>query len=371
MSRTKKHWTLTRKDCLTREQEARLPMVCAKWREIALSTEPSDRKNAEKAIFEIYRAEGAKEMPKVIWLNNPLDYNKRIAKWLSSPKLLPPRAPRVYTPGLGRHAAHLGAARYYKESLVNTVEATIARVVPQLPPSLRFDSVFGTVIYGYSTAREFALAEFFNTPRHQKYAAFLAAAQACHSFMLSERAAVLIERPQEIHVDANDRLHNYDGPALVHRGAKPGRIIYRASFHGVPMSRKWMETPADQIEFAEILKEKNASIRSALLGKYGLERMVKNIKHRTISKLKGNALLEFVIPGRKWESPEKRGIATLRMRMLHLKWKDKTGDRETLLPVPRIQSQFGDNRPSNIDSCEQVRHWTLGWPKEAIAVAET
>ena len=90
MSRTKKHWTLTRKDCLTKEQEARLPVVCAKWREIALSTEPSDRKMAEKAIFEIYRAQGAKEMPKVIWLNNPLDYNERIAKWMSATE------PRLY-----------------------------------------------------------------------------------------------------------------------------------------------------------------------------------------------------------------------------------------------------------------------------------
>ena len=243
--------------------------------------------------------------------------------------------------------------------------------MPQLPPSLRFESVLSPRIYGYSTAREFALAEFFNTPRHQEYAAFLAAARACHSFVLRERAAVLFERPQEIHIDANGRLHNYDGPALVYRGAKPGHTIYRASFHGVAVSRKWMETPADQIEFAEILKEENSSIRAALLGKYGFERMLQNIAYKTISKMKGNALLEFVIPGRKWESKEKPGIETLRMRMLHLKWKDKTGNRETLLRVPRIQRQFGDDRPANCNSAEQVRRWTLGWPKEAIAVAET
>jgi hypothetical protein len=59
------------------------------------------------------------------------------------------------------------------------------------------------------------------------------------------------------------------------------------------------------------------------------------------------------------------------MRMLHVKWKDKTGDRETLLSVPRLQSQFGADRPANCDSAEQVRRWTLGWPKEALAIAET
>ncbi len=40
----KKHWMLTRRTRLTREQEARLPVVCEKWRRIALSTEPSDRR---------------------------------------------------------------------------------------------------------------------------------------------------------------------------------------------------------------------------------------------------------------------------------------------------------------------------------------
>ena len=154
---------------------------------------------------------------------------------------------RLHGLELRGQAAHLGAARYYKESLVNTVEAAIARVVPRLPPDLRFESWRGPGIYGYSTAREFALMEFFNTPRHQEYAAFLAAARACHSFVLSERAAVLFERPKEIHVDANGRLHNYDGPALVYRGAKPGHIIYRASFHGIAIERKWMDTPADQM----------------------------------------------------------------------------------------------------------------------------
>ena len=57
--------------------------------------------------------------------------------------------------------------------------------------------------------------------------------------------------------------------------------------------------------------------------------------------------------------------------MLHLKWRDKTGDKETFLPVPRTMRQFGDDRPDNINDCEQVRRSTLGWPKEALAIAET
>jgi hypothetical protein len=52
-------------------------------------------------------------------------------------------------------------------------------------------------------------------------------------------------------------------------------------------------------------------------------------------------------------------------------WRDKTGDKETILPVPRLARQFGEDCPEDVNDCEQVRRWTLGWPKEAIAVAET
>jgi hypothetical protein len=364
----KKHWMLTRHTRLTKEQEERFPAVCEKWRRIALSTEPSDRKKAEAAVHEIYRHAGAKR-PTLIWLNHALEYTERLSKSIAAINGKP-TIPR-HRIELRRDEAHLGAARYYKETLVNEIETNIARVVPVLPPILNFQSIWGPLAYGASTARQFALMDFLNTPRHQEYGPFLAAAKVCHSFVPFSRVALLFERPLRINVDAAGRLHNYDAPAVLYRGAKPRRIIFRCCFHGVDVDRKWTATPADEIDFADILKEENTSIRAALLGKYGLERMLKNLKYRTVSKMKGNALLEFVIPGIKWESAEKPGVATIKMRVLHLKWKDKTGERETLLPVPRLQSQFGADRPANCDSAEQVRRWTLGWPKEALAIAET
>jgi hypothetical protein len=39
--------------------------------------------------------------------------------------------------------------------------------------------------------------------------------------------------------------------------------------------------------------------------------------------------------------------------------------------ISHRRSYFGDDVPEDIDDCEQVRHWTLGWPKEALAIAET
>jgi hypothetical protein len=95
------------------------------------------------------------------------------------------------------------------------------------------------------------------------------------------------------------------------------------------------------------------------LGKYGFERMFKTVKHRVVSRAGENALIQFSL-----ESGEF-------LRALHLKWRDKTGNKEIFLPVPRTLRQFGADRPTNVNDCEQVRRWTLGWPKEALAVAET
>jgi hypothetical protein len=50
---------------------------------------------------------------------------------------------------------------------------------------------------------------------------------------------------------------------------------------------------------------------------------------------------------------------------------DKHGKKETVLPVPRTKEQFGYDYPDNINDCEQVRRWTLSWPKDVAVVAET
>src|ERR1051325_2725671 len=82
------------------------------------------------------------------------------------------------------------------------------------------------------------------------------------------------------------------------------------------------------------------------------------LRYRTVSQHHGNRLIEFKFAGQQWRSKEHSRIDTLRFRALHLKWRGKTGDRETMLPVPRTLRQFGADRPANIDSCEQVRRWT-------------
>jgi hypothetical protein len=154
-----------------------------------------------------------------------------------------------------------------------------------------------------------------------------------------------------------------DGPALQYRD---GYKYY--AIHGVPVPEKYIETPADQIDFADIAKEENSAVRMALIQKFGFRRLMDTVKYRRISEANGNALIEFKIPSpgeSRWQNRH------LNFRVLHVTWQDKTGDKETVIPVPRLARHFGDECPENVNDCEQVRRWTLGWPKEAIAVAET
>ena len=128
---------------------------------------------------------------------------------------------------------------------------------------------------------------------------------------------------------------------------------------GIPVSEHYGKMPADEIKLDEVLKLRNSDMRMAIIKKIGLTRLLATAKHRVISEAHGNSLIEFKLGD------------YLYLRALRLKWQDKTGPKETMLTVPRLARQFGEGCPDNIRDCEQVRRWTMGWPKEAIAVAET
>ena len=51
---------------LTPEQEALIPVICEKWRSIALSTEPIDRQKATEAVKAAYKLIGKQE-PEIIY----------------------------------------------------------------------------------------------------------------------------------------------------------------------------------------------------------------------------------------------------------------------------------------------------------------
>src|SRR5258705_10968645 len=111
MSRTE-HWTSRRKDRLTRAQEARLPQICEKWRKIALSTEPSDRKKAQAAVSAGYRRCGWQPPKKFVWLESPFQLSEDLHSQLcKEQKFQPVFRSRYSGPD---YEIYLGSVRFYK-----------------------------------------------------------------------------------------------------------------------------------------------------------------------------------------------------------------------------------------------------------------
>jgi hypothetical protein len=61
---------LAKLTALTKTQQAAIPAHIERWARVAFSTEPADRKTAERALCEMYRYAGL-SAPEILWAANP------------------------------------------------------------------------------------------------------------------------------------------------------------------------------------------------------------------------------------------------------------------------------------------------------------
>jgi uncharacterized protein DUF6745 len=221
------------------------------------------------------------------------------------------------------------------------------------------------ITYGQRDAPWLATVDYFATvmgnDHCQKLTGLTQAVASCGFVWIKPDRVIDCDRPDIAKFDDQGRPHCEDGPAIVYgRDGERWRFFY---LNGVPTPKKYIETPADDLKFDEVLKEPNSAVRMAVIKKFGFARLLATTRNRIVSEAEGNSLIEF-----KLRIGDQHNEY---LRALRLKWQDKTGAKETMLPVPRLAAQFGADCPANINDCEQVRRWTLGWPKEAMAVAET
>ena len=87
-------------------------------------------------------------------------------------------------------------------------------------------------------------------------------AKSCGWWWPFENAVILTERPTQIYRDADHRLHNDTGSALLY---PDGWGIW--AIHGLRMDRKIIEAP-ETLTAAEVRDERNAEIRRHMLDRY-------------------------------------------------------------------------------------------------------
>ncbi|MDE2106801.1 MAG: hypothetical protein KGL39_56825, partial [Patescibacteria group bacterium] len=101
-------------------------------------------------------------------------------------------------------------------------------------------------------------------------------------FLPHKNICWICERPQILHRNSQGRLHKDGGPALQY---PDGFSIF--ALNGIRMDKKFVETPAEQLDPGIILKKTNADIRRELIRKVGIERMLTVLPNKVLDR-RGN-----------------------------------------------------------------------------------
>lgn len=214
---------------LTPEMESQIPTYVEKWVKIGLSTEPADYERAKAAALRLYKASGLEPPKQVIFAGSPLDVSIKGANAVVGGEATKKQiSAGFYNYGISSlfWAGSIGWADFYQ-------------------------NVCGLDISGTDDAREIVLS--------------------CGWTWWHTDVLVIGDKPKSIHRDAQNRLHNANGPAVEYRD---GWSMY--AWHGVriPRTRIYIiENPA-QISVEEIERESNAELRRVLIDRYGPERFV-------------------------------------------------------------------------------------------------
>ena len=353
-------------------QQSKLFHFQEKWQRIAVSTDPVDAGAAIEGIKQFAEAWGVKAYIGKFYKNNAPAWGRQHAGFHHTEFGSFKELEKFSAIHRSEWSMRCYLTRAFLPDVIRVVEGNLKPSIARPPglhhlaPPQKLGANIRYIQYGQDDAHWLAVADFFATvfeDEHcKKWAGLIKAVSSVGLIWIRPHQVFFCDRPEIAKYDDHGRPHCEDGPAL-----KYGDGYAYYAIHGVPVPEQFIVTPADQIDFRDVLKEQNAAVRMAVIQKLGFRRLMDTVLNRVISKASGNSLIEFTV--RLAESDHWNG--TMRIRALHLKWTDKTGDRETFLPVPRLAGQFGEDCPESVDDCEQVRRWTLGWPKEALAMAET
>lgn len=218
---------------LTPEQEALLPVYRDKWLSIGLSTERANRAEAEDGVRLAYELQGLKAPERFIWAESPMGGIVAQAYLLA---------------GLEQPENLLEAAENPHPDAKAHMSSWSSAVIDQ-GWSVYYSSWFDTMSMIGVTGTE-------------QWAGLQKVAENAYWWWAFDDAAVLTERPTELHRDELNRLHSEDGMAI---RFSDGWGFY--SWHGTRVPEWVVLEPS--VERA--MKEPNTEIRRSALESLGWE----------------------------------------------------------------------------------------------------
>ena len=270
---------MSRIEKLTAEQEARMAEWRERWTAIGLSTEPSNRPEAERGIVLAY-SNAKLPTPRIVWCNSPLsqgitrsivlDLIKNKSVWAS-----------------------VGAS--VRDSVWASVWASVrASVGASVGDSVR-DSVWDSG-YGQHDANWIAFYNFFRIvcglkEQTERLEGLRVIAENAGWFLPHEKICWISERHNICKRDGRGRLHCSDGMALAY---PDGWGLY--AWHGVRVSYRVIEHPSE-LTVKEIQAEQNAEVRRVMVERYGLSRFLLDSGAKKLAEDEFGELYQTDIPG--------------------------------------------------------------------------
>jgi hypothetical protein len=239
-------------DKLTPEQEVKIEEWKQKWLKEGRSTERCERKKAEDAMTEVYKWMGYKK-PKFFWTESPLEcitLPVMIENWEKTTNKSVKNLTQKDFEGLTLDGLSPEAIKEEKKkNLYNS-----------------FDGIRYFYWFPFYSVGEL-IADDINTPEDKhKIKVLTALFESSGWFLLYEEACFFAERPTELHLDTDGRLHNINGACIKF---SDGFGLYY--YHGREMNKEYIEDHS-KITVSVIEKEANAEVRRCLLEIYDQDR---------------------------------------------------------------------------------------------------
>jgi len=233
-----------------------------KWIKHGCNTTPINKEKARKLINHIYKKLKL-DPPILIKLPNPF-YLEKANNILTKNNYL-----NDYLNGAGKNKTH----NEIEDELYNKIIHKLKFEVNNDISDEKNTSYKNNNYYLYNYFDWIAFGEVFN--KKLQYCSSLNQyyenAQHCHIFNPLEKICSISENPLKILKDEQKRLHNETGPALVYGG---GFELYR--WHGIKIYKEAILNPKS-ITAVQIMKEKNAEIRRALMNIMGQDKFISDL----------------------------------------------------------------------------------------------
>lgn len=303
---------------LSPEQEALLPVVRDEWLTHGFSTAPADRRAAEEGMRAAYREAKLAPPPIVVWLDSPLR-GAFGAWWLSE--------------------------------ILTTIDQVRGQVRGQVGDQVRgqvWDQVRGQVNRAFWGQHETWLS-FFDYFRRaapgivgpERLTGLTVVARSAGWCWLFRGGVIFIERPTELHRDAQGRLHNEHAMAIRY----PDDWGFWA-IHGVRVPREIVESP-ETLTPSSIMAISNAEVRRVAIERFGWDRFIPEAGLTLIDEQPDPANHPYTIA--LYETPERLLGFRARVLLCTNASPERSGERR----------RFGLTVPSHIDNAIAAAAWTF------------